>query len=95
VLLAAFAVASSALRTAAQRRLSQSAPWPGWRKAHCCEIPATVTAGRLASRYVSAAAEARVGGDLLEVVSGPGHPRWLIGTCADRDCRRCAWPVWR
>ncbi len=43
------------------------------------EVPATVTAGRLASRYVSAAAEARVGGDVLEVVSGQGHPRWLIG----------------
>ena len=42
-------------------------------------VPATITAGRLASRYVSAAAEARVGGDLLEVVPGPGHPRWLIG----------------
>src|SRR5258705_9237089 len=43
------------------------------------EVPATVTAGRLASRYVSAAVEARVGGDVLEVVSGAGHPRWLIG----------------
>ncbi|HEY6278728.1 MAG TPA: PP2C family protein-serine/threonine phosphatase, partial [Streptosporangiaceae bacterium] len=28
---------------------------------------------------VSAAAEARVGGDLLEVVSESGHTRWLIG----------------
>jgi serine phosphatase RsbU (regulator of sigma subunit) len=43
------------------------------------EVPATVTAGRLASRYVSAAADARVGGDLLEVVSEGGHPRFLIG----------------
>jgi phosphoserine phosphatase RsbU/P len=43
------------------------------------EVPAAITAGRLASRYVSAAAEARVGGDLLEVVSEGGHPRWLIG----------------
>jgi hypothetical protein len=43
------------------------------------EVPATVTTGRLASRYVSAAAEARVGGDLLEVVSDARRPRWLIG----------------
>ena len=43
------------------------------------EVPATVIAGRLASRYVSASAEARVGGDLLEVVANPGRPRWLIG----------------
>lgn len=28
---------------------------------------------------LSASAEARVGGDMLEVVTDPGHPRWLIG----------------
>jgi sigma-B regulation protein RsbU (phosphoserine phosphatase) len=43
------------------------------------EVPATVAAGRLATRYVSAAAETRVGGDLLEIVSDGGRPRWLIG----------------
>jgi sigma-B regulation protein RsbU (phosphoserine phosphatase) len=43
------------------------------------EVPATVAAGRLATRYVSAAAETRVGGDVLEIVSDKGHPRWLIG----------------
>ena len=37
------------------------------------EIPATVHAGRLATRYVSAAAEARVGGDLLEIEIGRAH----------------------
>jgi phosphoserine phosphatase RsbU/P len=80
VLLAAFAVANSALRTAAQRRLSQvRAVARVAQSALLREVPATVAAGRLASRYVSAAAEARVGGDLLEVVSGGGHPRWLIG----------------
>ena len=80
VLLAAFAVANSALRTAAQRRLSQvRAVARVAQSALLREVPATVTAGRLASRYVSAAAEARVGGDVLEVVSGQGHPRWLIG----------------
>ena len=80
VLLAAFAVANSVLRTAAQRRLSQvRAVARVAQSALLREVPATVTAGRLASRYVSAAAEARVGGDLLEVVSGEGHPRWLIG----------------
>ncbi len=80
LLLAAFAVANSALRTAAQRRLSQvRAVARVAQSALLREVPATVTAGRLASRYVSAAAEARVGGDLLEVVSEGGHPRWLIG----------------
>jgi len=80
VLLAAFAVANSALRTAAQRRLAQvRAVARVAQSALLREVPATVTTGRLASRYVSASAEARVGGDLLEVVAGPGHPRWLIG----------------
>jgi len=80
VLLAAFAVANSALRTAAQRRLSQvRAVARVAQSALLREVPATVTTGRLASRYVSAAAEARVGGDLLEVVPDAGRPRWLIG----------------
>ena len=80
VLLAAFAVANSALRTAAQRRLGQvRAVARVAQSALLREVPATVTTGRLASRYVSASAEARVGGDLLEVVADPGHPRWLVG----------------
>jgi phosphoserine phosphatase RsbU/P len=80
VLLAAFAVTNSALRTAAQRRLAQvRAVARVAQSALLREVPATLTTGRLASRYVSASAEARVGGDLLEVVAGPGHPRWLIG----------------
>jgi hypothetical protein len=80
VLLAAFAVANSVLRTAAQRRLSQvRAVARVAQSALLREVPATVAAGRLASRYVSAAAEARVGGDLLEVVSDGDRLRWLIG----------------
>jgi hypothetical protein len=80
LLLAAFAVVNAVLRTAAQRRLSQvRAVARVAQSAVLREVPPTVTAGRLASRYVSATAEARVGGDLLEVVSGDGHPRWLIG----------------
>jgi phosphoserine phosphatase RsbU/P len=80
VLLAGFAVVNSALRTAAQRRLRQvRAVARVAQSALLRPVPATVTAGRLASRYVSAAAEARVGGDLLEVVSGGASPRWLIG----------------
>src|SRR6202035_1671638 len=80
VLLTAFAVANAALRTAAQRRLSQvRAVARVAQSALLREVPATVVAGRLASHYVSAAAEARVGGDLLEVVPDGGHPRWLIG----------------
>jgi len=80
LLLTAFAVANAALRTVAQRRLGQvRAVARVAQSALLREVPATVTAGRLASRYVSAAAEARVGGDLLEVVPDEAHPRWLIG----------------
>lgn len=79
VLLAAFAVGNSALRIAAQRRLGKvRAVARVAQSALLREVPSTVTAARLASRYVSAAAEARVGGDVLEVVPGP-RPRWLIG----------------
>jgi phosphoserine phosphatase RsbU/P len=80
LLLAAFAVINSALRTVAQRRLSQvRAVARVAQSALLREIPKTVTAARLASRYVSAATEARVGGDLLEVVPDGARPRWLIG----------------
>jgi phosphoserine phosphatase RsbU/P len=80
VLLAVFAVANATLRTAAQRRLSRvRAVARVAQSALLREVPATVTAGRMASRYVSAAAEARVGGDILEVVSEGGRTRWLIG----------------
>jgi len=79
-LLAGFGVANSVLRSAAQRRLGQArAVARVAQSALLREVPATVTTGRLASRYVSAAAEARVGGDLLEVVPDAGRPRWLIG----------------
>jgi hypothetical protein len=79
-LLAAFAVANAALRAAAQRRLGQvRAVARVAQSALLREVPARVTAGRLAARYVSAAAEARVGGDVLEVVADAGRPRWLIG----------------
>jgi phosphoserine phosphatase RsbU/P len=78
-LLAAFAVGNSVLRTTAQRRLGQvRAVARVAQSALLRGVPHTVTAARLASRYVSAAAEAQVGGDVLEVVPGP-RPRWLIG----------------
>jgi len=80
LLLAGFAVVNSALRTAAQRRLRQVRAVARVAQAALLrEVPETVTAARLASRYVSAAAEARVGGDLLEVVPDAARPRWLIG----------------
>jgi hypothetical protein len=80
VLLAVFAVANSALRAVAQRRLSQvRAVARVAQSALLREVPPTVTSARIASRYMSAAAEARVGGDLLEVVADADHPRWLIG----------------
>jgi hypothetical protein len=80
VLLTAFAVANAVLRAAVQRRLSRvRAVARVAQSALLREVPATVTAGRMASRYVSAAAEARVGGDILEVVCEGGRTRWLIG----------------
>jgi sigma-B regulation protein RsbU (phosphoserine phosphatase) len=80
LLLAGFAVVNSGLRALAERRISQArAVARVAQSALLREVPPAVTAGKLASRYVSASPEARVGGDLLEVVPGPGHPRWLIG----------------
>jgi serine phosphatase RsbU (regulator of sigma subunit) len=38
-----------------------------------------VAGARLASRYLSASAEARVGGDVVEVVADGANPRWLVG----------------
>ena len=80
VLLAAFAVVNSVLRSAAQRRLSQvRAVARVAQSALLREVPQEVAAARLASRYLSASAEARVGGDLLEVVADGPSPRWVVG----------------
>jgi sigma-B regulation protein RsbU (phosphoserine phosphatase) len=79
-LLAGFAVANSALRTAAQRRLGQArAVARVAQSALLREIPRSVAAARLASRYLSASAEAQVGGDLVEVIADGANPRWLVG----------------
>lgn len=80
VLLAAFAVANSVLRSAAQQRLSQvRAVARVAQSALLREVPEVVAAARLASGYLSASAEARVGGDLLEVVADGPNPRWMVG----------------
>ena len=80
VLLAAFAVTNSVLRNAAQRRLGQArAVARVAQSALLREVPESVAAARLASRYLSASAEARVGGDVLEVVADGPRPRWLVG----------------
>ena len=79
VLLAAFAVTNSVLRSAAQRRLSQArAVARVAQSALLREIPRSVAAARLASRYLSASAEAQVGGDVIEVVANGDNPRWLV-----------------
>jgi phosphoserine phosphatase RsbU/P len=79
-LLAAFAVANSALRCAAQRRLSQArAVARVAQSALLREVPRSVAAARLASRYLSASAEAQVGGDIVEVIADGANPRWLVG----------------
>jgi hypothetical protein len=79
-LLAGFAVANSALRTAAQRRLGQARTVARVaQSALLREIPRSVAAARLASRYLSASLEAQVGGDLVEVIADGANPRWLVG----------------
>ena len=80
VLLAGFAVANSVLRSAAQRRLGQArAVARVAQSALLREVPQAVATARLASRYLSASSEARVGGDVLEVVADGPHLRWLVG----------------
>jgi sigma-B regulation protein RsbU (phosphoserine phosphatase) len=79
-LLAGFGVANSVLRTAAQRRLGQArAVARVAQSALLREVPRSVAAARLASRYLSASAEAQVGGDLVEVIADGANPRWLVG----------------
>ena len=79
-LLAGFGVADSVLRSAAQRRLGQArAVARVAQSALLREVPRSVAAARLASRYVSASAEAQVGGDLVEVIADGANPRWLVG----------------
>jgi hypothetical protein len=80
VLLSGFAVANSVLRRAAQRRLSQArAVARVAQSALLREVPQSVAAAQLASRYLSASAEARVGGDVIEVIADGTNPRWLVG----------------
>jgi hypothetical protein len=79
VLLAGFAVANSVLRTAAPRRLGQARTVARVaQSALLRDVPQTVAAARLASRYLSASAEARVGGDVIEVIADGVNPRWLV-----------------
>jgi hypothetical protein len=80
VLLAAFAVANSVIRAAAQRRLGQARAVARVAQSTLLrEVPPSVAAARLASRYLSASAEARVGGDVVEVIADGAYPRWLVG----------------
>ena len=80
VLLVVFAVVNSVLRSAAQRRLSQArAVARVAQSALLREVPPDVASARLASRYLSASAEARVGGDVLEVVADGPRTRWMVG----------------
>jgi hypothetical protein len=79
-LLAGFALVNSALRCAAQRRLGQArAVARVAQSALLREVPRSVAGARLASRYLSASAEARVGGDVVEVMGDGARPRWLVG----------------
>ena len=61
-------------RLAAVSRVAEAA-----QRAILAEPPAELGPVTLAARYVSAAAEARIGGDMYEVVERPGAVRLLIG----------------
>lgn len=79
-LLTGFAVLNAILRSTAQRRLAQArAVARVAQSALLREVPETVATARLASRYLSATSEARVGGDVLEVVADGPCVRWLVG----------------
>ncbi len=80
VLLCGFAVANCLLRGVAAARLEQVRAVARVAQAAILrDVPAVTLQARFASRYVSAAEEARVGGDLLEVVEGSEHVRWVVG----------------
>lgn len=70
----ATAFAEQQLRLAAVSRVAEAA-----QRAILAEPPGELGPVRLAARYVSAAAEARIGGDMYEVVERPGAVRLLIG----------------
>src|ERR1700722_15474996 len=91
VLLAAFAVVNSVLRTAAQRRLSQvRAVARVAQSALLREVPATVTAGRLASRHVSHGEHSR---GLIGDTRGKGLPAVRLASVAMTSFRdACAQP---
>ncbi|MDQ1484351.1 MAG: hypothetical protein QOJ62_44 [Actinomycetota bacterium] len=79
-LLVGFATFNAVVRRATMRRLSQvRAVARVAQSALLRETPPSVASARLASRYVSAAAEARVGGDVLDVYSREGCLRWFVG----------------
>jgi hypothetical protein len=79
VLIGLFAILNASTRRTAQRRLGQvRAVARVAQSALLRPIPATVGRLRLAARYVSASAESRVGGDVLEVVRGT-PTRWVVG----------------
>jgi serine phosphatase RsbU (regulator of sigma subunit) len=61
-------------RLAAVSRVAEAA-----QRAILAPVPSGIGPVRLAARYVSAAAEARVGGDLYEVVGRPGAVRLIVG----------------
>ncbi len=98
VLLAAFAVANSALRTAAQRRLSQArAVARVAQSAVLREVPATVAAGRLAARYGTSPPRPGHGSAGTCLRSFPRETT-LAGSSeirAVKDSRPSAWPASR
>jgi hypothetical protein len=80
--------------SSAQRRLSQArAVARVAQSAILREVPQTAAAARLASRYQPASSDARVGGDVLEVVADGVQTRWFVATPRAKGCLQSAWPV--
>ena len=80
LLLCAFAILNAVLRQLATRRLERIRNVAAVaQSALLHEIPATTVRAEFAARYISASEEARVGGDLLDVLDLGDRARWIVG----------------
>lgn len=80
LLLCAFAIINGILRELAAARLERVRNVARVaQSAILHEVPATTLQARFAARYISASDEARVGGDLLDVLDLGDRTRWIVG----------------
>ena len=88
------AVAIAASRQRRERRLAQMTLIAETaQRAVLRTLPSSVGDVGFAARYVSAAEEARIGGDLYEVVSTRHGTRAIVGDVKGKGLRRCSWPL--